>query len=211
MRQAYSNEAWCRAHNHPCDPELFDNFLVGDVVVNDATAGLAFRVAFDNTVYWSDVERWRLSSFRYVRAYLLENAPVRTLPDELFMHLYDDLRRAEQFPGGPRMLQTLQADPELRDLVAVAAAAERRPDQNWRAFFDALDARWERPEVWGRLARAIVVPAEFTEVVYIYRNAANGLPIEYREILLSDLYARFGRAHLQRYLERDVLARIFGP
>jgi len=110
-----------------------------------------------------------------------------------------------------RCCQTLQADPELRGLVAVAAAAERRPDQNWRAFFDALDARWERPEIWGRLARAIAVPAEFTEVVYVYRNVANGLPIEYREILLSDLYARFGRAPLQRYLERDVLARIFGP
>jgi hypothetical protein len=108
------------------------------------------------------------------------------------------------------MLQTLAADREVFDLMAEAATRERRPDQNWRAFFDALDPRWERPELWARLARIISVPPEFTDVAYIYRNITNGLPIEYREMLLSDLGTRYGRRPLQRYLEPDMLRRIFG-
>jgi hypothetical protein len=77
-------------------------------------------------------------------------------------------------------------------------------------FFDALDPRWERPELWARLAKIISVPPEFTEVVYVYRNVTNGLPIEYRETRLSDLRRRDGRRPLQRYLEPDMLRRIFG-
>ncbi|HYM91636.1 MAG TPA: hypothetical protein VEW91_08395 [bacterium] len=210
VRQVYSNEAWCRAHNHHCDPELFDNFLVGEVAISDATRALAFQVAFDNTVYWSDVERWRLEGFRSLRRYMLETGLQGPLSDALFMYLYEDLRSAERFPGRAHMLQTLEADREVLALVAEASLKERRPDQNWRAFFDALDPRWERPEIWARLATAIAVPPEFTEVAYVYRNVANGLPIEYREMLLTDLRTRFGRFPLQRYLDPDMLRRIFG-
>lgn len=53
-------------------------------------------------------------------------------------------------------------------------------------------------------------PPEFTEVVYVYRNLANRLRVEYREMLLSDLRARFGSFPLPRYLEPDLLRRIFG-
>lgn len=80
---------------------------MGDVAINDATSALAFQVAFDNTVYWSDIERWRLDSFRILRAYLLESGLRRPLPDELFMHLYEDFHKAEHSPGRVRMLQTL--------------------------------------------------------------------------------------------------------
>ena len=31
VRRVYSNDEWSRAHNHHCNPELFDNFIVGDV------------------------------------------------------------------------------------------------------------------------------------------------------------------------------------
>jgi len=71
------------------------------------TSALAFQVAFDTTVYWSDVERWRLDSFRGQRAYLRETGLGRPLPGELFMRLYEDLRRAERFPGRSHMLQRL--------------------------------------------------------------------------------------------------------
>ena len=48
----------------------------------------------------------------------------------------------------------------------------------------------ERPEIWHRLEKAITVPPEFPEVVYVYRNVTNRRPIEYREMLLSDLRER---------------------
>lgn len=211
VRRVYSNEDWCRAHNHHCDPERFDNFVVGDAALSDTTSALAFQVAFDNTVYWSDVERWRLDSFRGLRTHLPVAGLERSgLSDELFMYLYEDLRHAERYPGRAQMLRTLEGDRELHDLVAVASTRERHPDQGWRAFFDALDSRWELPELWLRLAKLIAVPPEFTEVVYVYRNVTNGGPIEYREVLLQDLHTQFGQHPLPWYLEPDTLRRIFG-
>jgi hypothetical protein len=53
-------------------------------------------------------------------------------------------------------------------------------------------------------------PPEFTEVAYVYRNLTNRLGVEYREMLISDLRARFGSLPLPRYLEPDLLKRIFG-
>jgi hypothetical protein len=57
VRQAYSDEAWCREHNHHCDPELFDSRLAGEVVANSATRSLAFVLALDNSILWTDAER----------------------------------------------------------------------------------------------------------------------------------------------------------
>lgn len=107
-------------------------------------------------------------------------------------------------------MQTLEADRELFELAPVASAEERRPGQNWRAFFDAIDGCWEHPEFWARLVKLIAVPEEFTEVIYVYRNVTNGLPIEYREMLLADFRARFGRVPVQQYLEPDALRELFG-
>jgi hypothetical protein len=140
VRRVYTDEAWCRAHNHHCDPELFDNFIVGDVAINDATSALAFQIWFDNTVYWSDVERWRLESFRSVRTYLHETGLGAAPADELFRRLYEDLQKSVRFPGRAQMLQTVEGDRELLDLLSSASAHERRPGDRWRAFFDALDS-----------------------------------------------------------------------
>jgi hypothetical protein len=145
-----------------------------------------------------------------VRAYLRETGLGASLADELFMPLYEDLHKSVRFPGRAQMLRTLEGDRELFDLVSRASAQARRPGDRWRAFFDALDLRWERPEIWQRLEKAIAVPPEFTEVAYVYRNLTNRLPVEYREMLLSDLRARFGSLPPQRYLEPDLLRRIFG-
>jgi hypothetical protein len=47
VRVAYT-EAWCRAQNHPCEPERFDERLDGQVAVDEKSRALAFRVAFDD-------------------------------------------------------------------------------------------------------------------------------------------------------------------
>ena len=56
MRSAYT-DAWCRANNHPCDPELFDESVAGPVVADAAGDTLAFVVAWDNAVRGGDAER----------------------------------------------------------------------------------------------------------------------------------------------------------
>jgi hypothetical protein len=126
------------------------------------------------------------------------------------MRLYEDLHRAERSPGRVHMLQPLRADRELFGLVTIASSKKRRAGQNWRTFFAELDPRWERPELWERLAKLITVPAEFMDVIYVYRNLTNGLPIAYREVLLDDLRTRFGPLSLQQYLEPGLLRDIFG-
>jgi hypothetical protein len=112
VRAVYRDEQWCRARNHHCDPERFDNHLAGRVEISDATGALAFVIKFDNTV-------------------------------------------------------------------------------------------------WQRQTKDMETAGKFTEVAYIYRNVTRG-PIEYREILLSDLKARFGDIPLRKVLEPAILAQIFG-
>jgi hypothetical protein len=63
--------------------------------------------------------------------------------------------------------------------------------------------------IWQRPTKDGETPEEFTEVAYIYRNITQG-PIEYREILLSDLQARFGDIPLRKVLEPAILTQIFG-
>ncbi len=63
-------------------------------------------------------------------------------------------------------------------------------------------------KAWQRPTQGIEAPEEFTEVAYVYRNVTQG-PIEYREILLSDLKARFGDIPLRRVLEPAILVQIF--
>jgi hypothetical protein len=41
-----AHEDWCNQHNHPCDPEWFDNALDGPVVVNHQTDSLAFVIDY---------------------------------------------------------------------------------------------------------------------------------------------------------------------
>jgi hypothetical protein len=46
-------------------------------------------------------------------------------------------------------------------------------------------------------------------VVYVYRNVTNGKGIEYRELLYTDLVQSYGQLPLNKYLEADILGRIF--
>ncbi len=210
LRAFYKNEKWCREHNHPCDPEWFDSALAGSVAVSDATSALAFVIRFDNTSYWSDTERLRLEVFRGVREALEKKLPAGgEVPDEYILGLHGDIAGVERLGQTKQLSALFEGDPELRFLMLNAAAARKSAGENWGAFRDALDRRWKCPATWERLAKAIAVPPEFTEVVYVYRNVNNHGPIEYRELLKDDFEARFGSLSLANSLEPEILRRIF--
>jgi hypothetical protein len=63
MRGIYT-DAWCRAHNHPCDPELFDESVTSPVVSDTAGDTLAFVIAWEGTAGASDAERPRARTDR---------------------------------------------------------------------------------------------------------------------------------------------------
>ena len=48
-----ANDLWCNVHNHPCDPEWFDNALNGEVAVNEQAA-LVFVVDYGTDSQDSD-------------------------------------------------------------------------------------------------------------------------------------------------------------
>src|SRR5512144_2590518 len=94
MRRVYTAD-WCRAHNHPCDPELFDEQVSVRVATGAGDDALAFVVAWGNTVGWSDAERWgRLEPFRELRAALPAWDGAAAPPDPLFRALAAGLSRA---------------------------------------------------------------------------------------------------------------------
>ncbi len=95
-------------------------------------------------------------------------------------------------------------------MLAAALAAPPPGGRPWREFFLALDQRWGSLEAWRRLAVAVQAQPEFTEVVYVYRNVGDPRRIEYKEMLLSDLRARFGELPLAAYLDPALLGKIFG-
>lgn len=45
-REAWSDEAWCHAHNHHCDPARFDDWLAARGSVHEETDSVAFVVRF---------------------------------------------------------------------------------------------------------------------------------------------------------------------
>jgi hypothetical protein len=88
--------------------------------------------------------------------------------------------------------------------------APRPSDQGFRSFLAGLDLRGEKAETWERLARAIEVAPETTEAVYVYRNVANGGPLEFRELSRDELAVRCGsNVALRQCLEPGVLTRLF--
>jgi len=212
VRAAYSDEDWCRNRNHHCDPELFDNDLVGKVEVNDVTSALAFVVAFDNKDYWSETERARLEGFRELRKRLAQEPLYRGLSDLLFMDLYADIARIKRLDAQKKkVLELFEDDRELHELLTAASAAERGNGQSWRAFFDGVDSRWEQPAIWNRLAKKIAVPPEYTEVVYIYRHVFEPDKVEWKELLMSDFKEHFGDIPLKECLTTNLLNEIFKP
>ncbi len=210
VQAVYGDEGWCRKRNHHCDPDRFDNHLASRVEISDATRALAFVIKFDNKVYWSKADRWRLEGFRELRRCIGSKAPRSQLSDLLFSYLYADLNRVKRLNAQEQVLEIFNEDLELQGLLEGAFAGQRPKGQRTRAFFSTLDPRWEDPAIWKRLTKAIEGPPEFTEVVYVYQNVINRGLVKYKEMLLGDLGARFGDVPLRKLLEQATLKQIFG-
>jgi hypothetical protein len=209
MRSVYTPE-WCRTHNHPCDPALFDEHLSGRVAADGRGDALAFVMAWDNTTGWSDALRWgRLEAFRELRAALAGWDGQGEPPAALFRGLASGLARTRNMNGEAHVAAALAGEPALRDLVAAALAAPPAAGQDDRGWLLALDRRWGDGETWRRLGRAVQVPDEFTEVVYVYTGLRHPETMTYRELRRADFEARFGPGAPGRALEPRVLREIF--
>ena len=215
MRAIYTSD-WCRVHDHPCDPEQFDEHVVGPVVADPSGETLAFVMAWDNTTGWSETERWgRLEAFRELRAAAADWDGQGDPPADLFRALAAGLSRTRNLKGGAHVAAALSGEPALRGLVVVALATPRASGQDERTWLLAQDAGWGSGETWRRLVRAVQVPAEFTEVVYMYEGLGvyEGLggpeATTYREIERADFETRYGSGAPARALEPAVRRRIF--
>jgi N-acetylneuraminic acid mutarotase len=62
----------------------------------------------------------------------------------------------------------------------------------------------------SEISKAFPETTETTDVVYVYKNVNNGKEITYKEILLSDLKAKYGDVPISEYLEPERLDEIFG-
>jgi hypothetical protein len=111
--------------------------------------------------------------------------------------------------GEAHVAAALAGEPALRDLVAAALAAPPAAGQDDRGWLLALDRRWGDGETWRRLGRAVQVPDEFTEVVYVYTGLRHPETMTYRELRRADFEARFGPGAPGRALEPRVLREIF--
>jgi hypothetical protein len=71
--------------------------------------------------------------------------------------------------------------------------------------------RWGDVANWRDLARAVAVPAEHTEVVYVYEGLRRPESIQYRELRRAEFEARFGPGLPERAIEPAVRRALFRP
>lgn len=215
IKAAYDErgEDWFRIHNHHMNPELFNNYLGDEVVVNDSTDSLAFAIVYENMDYWSYEDILKLNSFRKLRGSFKVSGIPATLPDSVFSYLYTDLEQIRGLYQQDDVLKLFEGDRELHKMFQDALKTERQEGKNWRQHFNSLDANWENPGIWKRLWKIILwTPPgpKSTEVVYIYRNVKDSESITYREFLLDDLKKRYTHVPISGYLEPERLKEIFG-
>jgi hypothetical protein len=130
---------------------------------------------------------------------------------DLFRGLAAGLARARNLAAQGHVAAALAGEPTLRDLVGAALATPRAPGQDERDWLLALDRRWGEAATWRDLARAVAVPDEYTEVVYVYSGLRRPETLQYRELLRSDFESRFGPGLPDRALNPDALRAIFRP
>lgn len=213
VKAAYDErgEDWFRIHNHHMNPELFNNYLGDEVVVNDSTDSLAFVVVYENEDYWSYKDILRRHNFRKLRGSLTGIPAI--LPDSVFSYLYTDLEQIRELCRQDEVLKLFEGDRELHKMLQDALKTEKQEDESCRQYFLSLDANWENPDIWKRLWKLVLwTPPgpELTEVVYIYRNVKDREKITYREFLLDDLKKRYTDVPISGYLESERLKEIFG-
>ena len=209
IRSTYS-EAWCRARHHPCDPELFDEHLSGQVLADPRGDTLAFVTAWDNTTGWSDAERWgRLETFRELRAAVGGWNGRGTPPGALYRGLAAGLARARNLHAEGHVAAALADRPDLAALVSAALAGRPAPSQDARGWLLSLDGRWADARTWNTLGRAVAVPDEFTEVVHVYSGLRRPDRAQHRELRRRDFETRFGPGAPGRALDPAVVREIF--
>ncbi len=192
------NQDWCNAHNHSCDPEWFNNEITGKVTVSATNDSLAFTARLDNTDFWDEADRIRLEAFRETRGYLKKRLPIAAPPEgELLRYLQSDLERIGRLEMRGKVLDLFPAADPLRKLL----------DDGFNG--QAIAAGWANAEIRQRLEKAIAVPAEFTDVVYVYRNLRDERSVEYREILQADWDERLKGIPVNRAVESEILKQVF--
>jgi hypothetical protein len=92
-------------------------------------------------------------------------------------------------------------DPELFDNYEKGAVAINNNTHSL-AFVISYDN--------SEISKAFPETTETTDVVYVYKNVNNGKELTYKEILLSDLKAKYGDVPISEYLEPERLDEIFG-
>jgi len=102
-----------------------------------------------------------------------------------------------------------RSGPALRDLVAAVLAAPAEPGGDPRRPRRALDARWAEPATWRDLGRAVAVPDETTEVVYVYAGLRRPATRQCRELRRADFEARFGPGLSERAVQPAVRRALF--
>ena len=202
-------DAWFREHNHHGDPELFDNYLHGEVAANDATHSIAFVIAFDNTDTWDYADKLKLQNFggmgHALAGFDLSAAP----PEGIFEVFGQGLQAVMQANLQDAFLRLFERDETTQELLRKAFATGAEGHADWRQRLVAVDVRWGRPEIWRKIQATLATPPETTEVVCIFRNLDQDSKSEYREILLVDFQKKFGDKPLAEFLEREMLDRIF--
>ena len=210
VRAAYRKrgEEWFKKNNHHMNPELFDNFLQGEVAANGATHSLAFVIAFDNTDTWDYAEKLKLQNFgplvRGLAEYRVSEAP----PEGIFELFGRGLQGLMQANLQNAFLELFETDQVTQELIRKAFAGTAEGQDDWHRRFIALDARWGRPEVWRSIQATLATPPEATEVVCVFRNLDQEQRWEYREMRLSDFQKKLGDRPLSDYLDADVLSKI---
>jgi hypothetical protein len=212
VRAAYQKrgEEWFRQNNHHGNPELFDNYLSGQVAANPSSRAVAFRIAYDNTDTWELAEKLKLQRFGLL-ARGLEGVPIAPRPAaSAFDALAEWLNYVRRGNLQKEFLDLFRSQPALQEMLRKGLEIPERSEESWLRRFSSLDSRWESHEVWAKMREVLATPPETTEVIGILRNVDRQPDIECREILASDYEQRFGDLPLEELLTPARLKEVFG-
>jgi hypothetical protein len=211
VRAAYAKRGaeWFAAHNHHGNPELFDNFLQGEVATNEATHALAFRIGFDNTDTWDYAEKLKFQDFGGLARRLADFDVSKALPEGIFTVLGEGLLAVQSLHLQDTFLELFKADPDTQRMFREALGSLGTPQSNWQKHLVGLDARWGRLETWRKIQATLSTPPETTDVICVFRSLEEVPNLEYREMLLDDFQKRFGDRPLSEYLEPEELSKVF--
>jgi hypothetical protein len=213
VKTAYDKRGvnWFRIHNHHMNPELFNNYLSGNIAVNNLGHSVAFIVVYDNAGYMGDEDVLKLNVFRELRKQMELKEIGYPLAEELFMSLYEDLMRAKRLYSQDAVMNLFREDKELQMMItAVLNSNGKGLRENCKKYMTSLNTNWDKIEYWQNLAKIIKLQEDkYTKLLYLYRKINNTETIEYKEILLEEAKSKYGDMVLSRFLEPALLQSIF--